>query len=430
MTDNFAPMTKQEKAKLSAIPDGVTPNVKPDWNAADSDDAAILNKPDIPTSDSLYAEIESNVQTLVDTGLSANNIRDSIRDIVDDRFTAVKATRSYVADADSIAVGKAAISAGQVMLNNSGDIPDAYLDIKNVIGFRMRVVGKTSGATKVGPVTGITKFGAGGDLYIIDGTNFTALAYTEDLVRKREADVDLSEESANYVAGFVRDGKVYAVPNPSGYTATAEAYGFDNTRQSASDISFALRASAAPSNYRIKDIATSDTRVYLLQDNVSGVTEYNLTTGVRQSPVRFSGVSSGDCLALTDDKLYIIGGTTTTNMKAYAFDLDGTRQTLSDITLDGTDIGTSPTGAFMFNNLLYVINDSSDRAFPYDISSKAKVEDESKEIEMPNVSSADGVVTDDVQYHSIESVFTEETGTFQADEDVDISFEYPAPFSS
>ena len=426
MTDDFAPMTKREKAKLDAIPDGVTPNVKPDWNAADGDDAGILNKPDIPTSQSLYQEIETNVQTLVNTGLSADNIRANIRSIVDDRFTAVKAIRSYVADADSIAVGKAAISAGQVMLNNSGDIPDAYLDIKNVIGFRMRVVGKTSGATRIGPVAGITKFGSGGNLYFIDSTNKNALAFTEDLVRNRDDDIDLSEDSSAYVAGFTRDGKLYAVakPSASSYTVSAEAYGFDNTRQSASDISLSLRTSAH-STRPVRDIAANDSTIYLLQDGASGVTEYRLSTGVRVSPTRFSGVSNGRCLALSDDKLYVITGS-----KAHAFDLDGSRQTLSDITLDSTDIGSYPTGGFVHNNLLYVINDSVDRAFPYDISSSTKVDDESKEIELPNVVSADGFVTDDVRYHSIESVFTEETGTFQADEDVDISFEYPTPISS
>ena len=427
MTDDFAPMTKNEKAKLSNIPEGVTPNVKPDWDAADGDDAAILNKPDIPTSATLYTEIESNVQTLVDTGLSANNIRSRIRDIVDDRFTAVKATRSYVEDSDEIATGKVSIGDDQVVFNNAGDVPKAYLDIRNVIGFRMRVKGKTSGAQKIGPVSGITKFGSGGNLYCIDGNGTRAVAYTEELQRKREDDIDLAGTTGGYAAGFTRDNKLYAIVKSSSMTAAAEAYGFDNTRQSASDISLALLAGAASS---ILDVAANDTTIYLLHPNVGGVSEYRLSTGVRISPTRFSGVSYGKCLALSDDMLYIIAGTSTTNMRANAFDLDGTRQTLSDITLDGADISTNPQGAFVFNNLMYVMNDTRDRAYPYDLSSKTKVDDADKEVELPNIAIAGGVVTDDVRYHTIESVFTEETGTFQADEDVDISFEYPAPFGS
>lgn len=391
--DRLKQLTDDDVTKVKGLPQDIVPNVKPDWNAAPGSDQEILNAPTIPTPEELYDTIQPTLATQIQTQVEAG-------------YTAVTAERTLETNEDNLDANKVVITEDSIVLNQKTDVPSSYLDIKNTIGFRMKAVGKTSGARRVGPITGIGTFGSGGRMYFVDNTNNRVLAYDTD--ENRVQSEDFSLDNASYAGGFVLNDLLYVVSTSTPYV---RAYGFDGTRQTDRDISI--------TRSDVRDVFLTSNRIYLVTYGAAWAYAFDGTAHTTENIYRPSGTGGSYYWyagTATENRIFLVRGGRT----VHSYDLDRNQQSAEQFTL-----GFRPTTAFYVNGSLYFVNDTTDIAVAYDPVTRLKA-DESKNIELTNVQHTGGTFAHSTKYHTISSIFSESTGTFQSGEAVDISFEYPA----
>ena len=102
-----------------------------------SDYNALKNKPKIPTPEELWDIVEPTLAMKIDERIS-------------DRFTTLTIERIYNQSTTQLHTAGLTVSSIE-------DIPDAYLVIANVIGFRVEIVGQESGARLTGTLAGIER---------------------------------------------------------------------------------------------------------------------------------------------------------------------------------------------------------------------------------------------------------------------------------
>ncbi len=385
--DRLKQLTDDDVTKVKGLPQDIVPNVKPDWNAAPGSDQEILNAPTIPTPEELYDVIQPTLATQIQTQVEAG-------------YTAVTAERTLETNEDNLDANKVVITEDSVVLNQKTDVPSSYLDIKNTIGFRMKAVGKTSGARRVGPITGIGTFGSGGRMYFVDNTNNRVLAYDTD--ENRVQSEDFSLDNASYSGGFVLNDLMYVASRSAPYI---RAYNFDGTRQTDRDISI--------SNSSVNDVFLTSNRIYLVNFDKARAYGFDGTAHTTEDINPPDSLVAGTA---TENRIFLARS----NETVHSYDLDRNLQSAEQFTL-----GFRPTTAFYVNGSLYFVNDATDIAVAYDPVTRLKA-DESKNIELTNVNHTGGTFAHSTKYHTISSIFSESTGTFQSGEAVDISFEYPA----
>ena len=402
--EDFTTLTPAQANKLAGIPENVVPNVKPDWHASPGTDQEVLNKPHIPTAAEIFTDI-----------------RDNIQNVVEERFTAVKVARSYESNQESLTTSKVSVTDDSIVLSQNTDVPTSYLDIRNTIGFRIRVVGASSNARRTGPITGISRYGSGGFIYMIDDQNNKVLVYDTDFIRHR--DREFTVDSGFYVGGFVYNNMFYTVPGGgTPHRATLKAYDFEGTRQSNHDISCVWSASNAQP---IHDVFVTSNRIYLVGHHSSSrgrALAFSFEGQTKPTediimPSLYAGV-------VTDNRIFLVNS----SRQVRSYDLTTrARQSEEDFILDSTLVSRADTMFFM-NGLIYVVDDTKDRAIPYEPVTRL-VQPSDKYLELTNVRHTGGLFAHGDTYHTIESTFTESTGTFQAGENIDIAFEYPTPLT-
>ncbi len=389
--DRLKSLSDDDVTKVKGLPTDVVPNVKPDWNAAAGTDQEILNAPTIPTPEELYDIIQPTLATQIQSQVEAG-------------YAAVTAERTLETNEDDLDANKVVVTADSIVLNQKTDVPSSYLELKNTIGFRMKAVGRTSGARRVGPITGIGTFGSGGRMYFVDNTNNRVLAYDTDENRVQSEDFSL-DSSGNYVGGFVLNDLLYVV---SSSAPQIRAYNFDGTRQADRDISISLND--------VRDVFLTSNRIYLVTSGSARAYAFDGTAHTTEDIVRPDNTTYWYAGTATESRILLVRYDGT----VHSYDLDRNQQSAEQFTL-----GFTPTTAFYVNGSLYFVNDTTDIAVAYDPVTRLK-EDEEKNIELTNVNHTGGTFAHSTKYHTISSIFSESTGTFQAGEAVDISFEYPA----
>ena len=389
--DRLKLLSDDDVTKVKGLPADIAPNVKPDWNAPAGSDQEILNAPSIPTPEELYDIIQPTLATQIQRQVEAS-------------YTAVTAQRTLETSEVNLDANKVVITSDSIVLNQKTDVPSSYLDIRNTIGFRMKVVGRTSGARRVGPITGIGTFGSGGRMYFVDNTNKRVLAYNTEETRVQTEDFPLNS-SGNYVGGFVLNDLFYVIVAGSGYSAQFRAYNFDGTRQASSDISVSWSGSET-----VRDVFLTSNRIYLVTSNKARAYAFDGTARTTEDIER--GANAGTA---TENRIFLAAGST-----VHVYDSDRNQQTAERFT-----IGISPKSAWCMNGSLYFLDDAKDIAIAYEPVTRLR-DDTAKDLELTNVDHTGGLVAHSTKYHTISSIFTESSGTFQAGEEVDISFEYPA----
>ena len=399
--DRIKSLSDDDVTKVKGLPADIVPNVKPDWNAPAGSDQEILNAPAIPTPEELYDIIQPTLAAQIQTQVEAG-------------YAAVKAERTLETSEDNLDANKVMITADSIVLNQKTDVPSSYLDLRNTIGFRMKAVGKTSGARRVGPITGIGTFGSGGRMYFIDDANNRVLAYDTDETRVQSEDFSLGGSSSQkYHGGFALNDLLYVVAASNYGTTTAQfrAYDFDGTRQTDSDIS----VSWSGSDY-VRDVFLTSNRIYLVTGYRARAFAFDGTAHTTEDINRPNSNYNLTAGTATENRIFLVGYNT-----VYVYDLDRNQQTAERFTIEISN----PPSAWYMNGSLYFLNDQKDTAIAYEPVTRLR-DDKSKDLELTNVRHTGGTFAHGTKYHTISSIFTESAGMFQAGETVDISFEYPA----